>query len=106
MQSPSRPSTAFIHYVCIATVLAGYFAYAAVRGDLGVMKRLVISADALKLEDQRADLQKAVDQLQNKTRRLSDQYLDLDLLDEQARKVLGMMRSDEVVIRENTPSDR
>ena len=37
--------------------------------------------------------------MDNLTRRLSDTYLDLDLLDQQARSVLGMIRSDELVIR-------
>jgi cell division protein FtsB len=37
--------------------------------------------------------------MQNLTHRLSDTYLDLDLLDQQARDVLGYMRSDEIAIR-------
>jgi cell division protein FtsB len=37
--------------------------------------------------------------MQNLTLRLSDDYLDLDLLDEQARDVLGYLRADEIVIR-------
>lgn len=37
--------------------------------------------------------------MENRTRRLSDSYLDLDLLDEQARSVLGYVRADEIVIR-------
>jgi cell division protein FtsB len=37
--------------------------------------------------------------MENLTRRLSDNYLDLDLLDEQARDVLGMIRADEIVIQ-------
>jgi cell division protein FtsB len=36
--------------------------------------------------------------MENMTQRMSDEYLDLDLLDEQARRVLGMVRSDEIVI--------
>ena len=32
------------------------------------------------------------------TRRLSDDFLDLDLLDEQARDVLGYVRADEVIL--------
>jgi len=36
--------------------------------------------------------------MENKTHRLSDNFLDLDLLDEQARKVLGMARPDEIII--------
>jgi cell division protein FtsB len=37
--------------------------------------------------------------MRNKTLRMSDGYLDLDLLDEQARDVLGYVRADELVIR-------
>ena len=40
-----------------------------------------------------------VARMENLTHRLSDEYLDLDLLDEQTRKVLGMIRADEIVIR-------
>jgi len=35
----------------------------------------------------------------NLTRRLSDTYLDLDLLDQHARSILGMIRADEIVIQ-------
>ena len=42
-----------------------------------------------------ADLARAT----NLTHRLSDAYLDLDLLDQQARDVLGYVRADEIVIR-------
>ena len=37
--------------------------------------------------------------MENLTSRLSDDYLDLDLLDEQARDVLGLVRADEIVVR-------
>ena len=40
-----------------------------------------------------------VARMENLTTRLSDNYLDLDLLDQQARDVLGMIRADEIVIR-------
>jgi cell division protein FtsB len=35
--------------------------------------------------------------MENLTHRLSDNFLDIDLLDQQARDVLGMIRSDEIV---------
>jgi cell division protein FtsB len=44
-------------------------------------------------------LESEVAKLRNKTRRLSDTYLDLDLLDTQARERLGMMRADEIIVR-------
>lgn len=37
--------------------------------------------------------------MQNLTRRMSDEYLDLDLLDERAREILGLIRADEVILR-------
>ena len=37
--------------------------------------------------------------LLNRVRRLDESYLDLDLLDERARAVLGYVRQDELVIR-------
>lgn len=37
--------------------------------------------------------------MRNLTHRLSDEYLDIDLLDERARDVLGLVRADEVIIR-------
>ena len=37
--------------------------------------------------------------MNNLTRRLSDEYLDIDLLDERVRDVLGYLRADEIVIR-------
>jgi cell division protein FtsB len=37
--------------------------------------------------------------MQNLTRRMSDEYLDLDLLDERAREMLGLIRADEVILR-------
>ena len=40
-----------------------------------------------------------VDKMRNLTLRMSDEYLDLDLLDEQARDILGQIRSDEVIIQ-------
>ena len=38
-------------------------------------------------------------ELKNLTHRLSDSYLDMDLLDEQVRDVLGYVRADEIIIR-------
>jgi cell division protein FtsB len=50
------------------------------------------------LSAERERLAAEVAALENKTKRLSDTYLDLDLLDEQARDVLGLVRSDEIIL--------
>lgn len=44
-------------------------------------------------------LNEEIARIENLTKRLSDDYLDLDLLDEQARSVLGLLRANEIVIR-------
>lgn len=86
-------------FLCIAMIAAGSFVVAAVQGDFGVMKRVQIHAEAAVLRQERDALRVELDQMQNLTRRLSDNYLDIDLLDERARLVLGYLRADEVVIR-------
>lgn len=86
-------------FLFIALVAAGSFVVAAVQGDFGVMRRVQIHAEAAQLRQERDSLRSELDRMQNLTRRLSDNYLDIDLLDERARTVLGYLRSDEVVIR-------
>ena len=84
----------------VLTVLVGlYFAYAAVQGPSGILRRIQIEAETAELESQRDALRAEVEQIQNLTHRLSDDYLDLDLLDERAREVLGLLRADEILLR-------
>ncbi|SFR04699.1 FtsB family cell division protein [Poseidonocella sedimentorum] len=86
-------------YFGIAALLAVYFTFSAVQGDHGLFRRAVIEAEAEALDAELAGLRREVARMENLTRRLSDTYLDLDLLDQQARAVLGMIRADEIVIR-------
>lgn len=84
----------------LGLVLAGmYFTFASVQGDYGLFHRVQIDAEAEALEAERDRLSEEIAALQNKTRRLSDDYLDLDLLDQQARDILGLVRADEIVLR-------
>jgi cell division protein FtsB len=86
-------------YLAFAGVLCTYFTFAAVQGDYGMFSRVAIDAEARTLADERDRLQTELAQMENLTHRLSDDYLDLDLLDQQARDVLGYMRADEIAIR-------
>ena len=80
-------------------MLGLYFTFAAVQGDYGLFKRIEIHAEEQALTTELTSLQEEVGRIENLTTRLSDNFLDLDLLDEQARDVLGLIRADEVVIR-------
>lgn len=97
--SRKRPDYGIAICLIVTIVLSMYFVLASVQGDYGLFQRVQIEAETAKLQDELAALDREVATMENRTRRLSDRYLDLDLLDEQARDVLGLVRSDEVVLR-------
>ena len=90
---------AMLAVFAVAVMLGLYFTFAAVQGDYGLFRRAEILSDAKKLEAELSLLKNEVDKMSNLTLRMSDEYLDLDLLDEQARDLLGQIRSDEVIIQ-------
>ncbi|MCB5197855.1 septum formation initiator family protein [Loktanella sp. TSTF-M6] len=99
MTRQKRPAIGTLIYFLGALALGFYFTFAAIQGDYGVLKRSGIGAEGRALEVELEQLRAEVARMENLTMRLSDKYLDLDLLDEQARDVLGLIRTDEMVIR-------
>ncbi|MDF3413455.1 septum formation initiator family protein [Sulfitobacter sp. M57] len=99
MNHTPRPAFGTLFFFAIAFALSLYFTFAAVQGDFGLFRRAEILAESADLREKLAQVDSDVARMENLTRRMSDDYLDLDLLDEQARRVLGMVRSDEIVIR-------
>lgn len=79
--------------------LCGYFFFAATQGPFGLYEKGRIEAKEVDLQARLAALRDMRLDAENRARRLSDTYLDLDLLDEQARKILGYARHDEIIIR-------
>lgn len=99
MNRRSRPAMGTFIF-CIGAILVGlYFTFAAVQGDYGVFRRGEVLSEKRALEAALVLVQQDVAAMENLTHRLSDSYLDLDLLDQQARDVLGLIRADEIVIR-------
>lgn len=94
-----RPAFGGLFFFLGAIASGLYFAFAAVQGDYGLFRRAEIVAETSQLSAQLAELEAEVARMENLTRRMSDEYLDLDLLDQQARDILGMLRSDEIVLR-------
>ncbi len=94
-----RPAVGALLLMTVAVTVGAYFAFAAVQGDYGVFRQVQIRAEIRDLMAERDRLAADLAAMQNLTKRLSDDYLDLDLLDEQARDVLGYQRADEIVIR-------
>ena len=96
---PKQFGLGSIAYLIVLVLVGFYFTMASVKGDFSLFNRARIEAEADDLRLERDRLRAEIAVLANKTRRLSDDYLDLDLLDEQARSVLGLVRPDEVVLR-------
>lgn len=81
-----------------AFALGLYFTFAAVQGDYGLFRRVEIETETNAYKTELAKLEDEVARMENLTRRLSDDYLDLDLLDERARNVIGYIRADEIIL--------
>jgi len=86
-------------YLLVAFCLGMYFMIGAVQGDFGLFKRVQIEVEIDALQTELAALDAELSAISNKTHRLSDSYLDLDLLNQQARDVLGMVRADEIIVQ-------
>jgi cell division protein FtsB len=82
-------------------ILAGLanFSYHALQGEFGVFALMRLGAEERTARTELAELRLERARLANLTARLSESGLDLDLLDERARAVLGYMRADEVTLR-------
>lgn len=100
MQIENRRLRAF-DAVFAVLILAGManFAYHAIEGEFGVFAQIRIEAQERELAKVLADERARRATLENLALRLGDGYLDLDLLDERARAVLGYMREDELTLR-------
>jgi cell division protein FtsB len=98
-KTPVSPPIGGILYLIAAAMLGAYFTFAAVQGDYGVFRQVQIRAEAETLRIERDRLYDDLSRISNLTARLSDRYLDVDLLDERVRDVLGYVRADEIVIR-------
>ena len=98
MSRQNRPAFGTFLLFAVAFMLSFYFMFAAVQGDFGLFRRAEIVADNQQMRTQLAEVHAEIARMENLTKRMSDAYLDLDLLDEQARRVLGVVRADEIVI--------
>jgi cell division protein FtsB len=97
--SSARPSLGLLIYWSACLLLGATFVFAAMQGNYGLFRRAEVRAEAANMRVELAILEARMAQMENQTRRMSDDFLDLDLLDEQARSVLGLLRVDEIVIR-------
>ena len=85
-------------FVCLLSFLL-YFSYVAIFGNNGLKSYIDLEFEIIELNNNLNSLQKVMHELEIKTSKLSNN-LDLDLLDQQSRTVLGLIRNDEIIIIE------
>ena len=75
-----------------------YLVYFLINGQRGLLKYLFLTKQAHQYDNTLANLQNNNDYYLDRTKRLKPNTLDLDYLDEQARKKLGLIDKNEIVI--------
>lgn len=94
-----RSGTASAVFAVIVISLMAYLTFAAIQGEYGLIRLVQIEAEEAEAREELERLEARRATIANKTRRLSHGHLDLDLLDERARIVLGLGHPDEIMIR-------
>jgi cell division protein FtsB len=87
----------FVATTITISVIA-YFSYYALFGDKGVLKYFSLKTELHKKELTRERLENKMNKKQHLVNGMGLESLDLDLLDEEARKNLGYANKDEIVI--------
>jgi cell division protein FtsB len=85
-------------YILLVGVIA-IFAHTGLQGEHGLSAYREAGSEEKRLSAELAALKAERESLENKVERLSRRNLDLELLDERARAVLGLVREDELVVR-------
>jgi len=81
-------------WVCIA----GYFVYHIIIGGRGIISWTILSHEADQLESDLSKLRSENEFLNNKIKGMRSDSLDLDLLEEQAEKILGFCYAEDTVV--------
>ena len=74
-----------------------YFTYAAIYGNFGLIYNIELEFKITELKNELSSLENNLIEIEKKTSKLYNN-LDLDLLDQQARSILGLIRNDDIII--------
>jgi cell division protein FtsB len=93
-----RSNLAGTVFLIAVGVIMAYLALAALQGRHGVFSLLRVEAEEERLKAELGELQLQRESVANKTHRLSTETIDQDILDEEARRVLGLGRPNEIIL--------
>ena len=74
-----------------------YFTYSGIYGNFGLIQNIKLEFKITELKKELSTLENNLIEFEKKTSKLHNN-LDLDLLDQQARSILGLIRNDEIMI--------
>ncbi len=95
----------FISYFVIISVIF-YFCFFALFGSKGLIEMFKLVSQVENKEMTKKEVVAKMNSKQNLVKGMDPNSLDLDLLDEQARKVLGYVGKNEVVIYQDQPESK
>ena len=75
-----------------------YFGYHSIQGDKGLLSYLRLKQEVRKAEISLSEIRGQRETLENRVRLLQPGSLDLDMLEEQARRVLNLAHPDDLVV--------
>ena len=87
-----------ITLLTVCLILCLYFIIASFNGEFGVSAKYHLLAKEKILADELNTMNKETKIIKNRIKRLSNTSLDLELLDQQARIILGMIGEDELIV--------
>ncbi len=100
-QSPSVKTIKKIWGPLIAIFLSLYFGYHIFQGERGVISWFQLSKKVQIDEERLSTLTTEKETLEQRVKLLRPDSIDLDMLDEQARRILNYTKKDEVTIHEH-----
>ncbi len=84
--------------LAVCLIMSLYFVIASFNGEFGVSAKYDLLAREKVLANELDLINKETATIKNRIRRLSDRSLDLELLDQQARIILGLIGEEELII--------
>ena len=87
-----------ITLLTVCLILCLYFIIASFNGEFGISAKYHLLAKEKVLADELNTINKETKIIKNRIKRLSNTSLDLELLDQQARIILGMIGEEEVIV--------
>ena len=87
-----------ITLLTVCLILCLYFIIASFNGEFGVSAKYHLLAKEKVLAEELSTINKETKIIKNRIKRLSNTSLDLELLDQQARIILGMIGEGELIV--------